>query len=103
MSEYSGSNVGVADRESPAAVVEIDVKGRWDALALSEILIPYHSFLVQHDDERWVVHARAPGSHGEPLEVALRAIDDWVGEHGLESPSCRVGGRPYQLGESEQT
>lgn len=103
MSEYSGSTTGVAERETQAASVEIDVKGRWDALALSERLIPYHSFLVQHQQERWVVHARAPSCHGEPLDDALRAIEEWVEERGLEGASCRVGGQPYQLGESERT
>ena len=28
--------------------VEVEVRGRWDALALSEELIPFHSFLVQY-------------------------------------------------------
>ena len=52
--------------------IEIDVQGRWDALALSELLIPFHSFLVQHDHERWVVHARAPGCRGESLSGRAR-------------------------------
>ncbi len=103
MSEHSRPKVGVAERESRAASVEIDVKGRWDALALFELLVPYHSFLVQHQQERWVVHARAPGCHGEPLDDALRAIEEWAGERGLEKASCRVGGRPHQFGESERT
>jgi hypothetical protein len=80
--------------------VEIDVHGRWDALALSEALSPYHSFLVQLGEERWVVHARVPGCHGEPLEAALGVIDDWADAHGAACPSCRVGGRPYGLSRS---
>ena len=60
--------------------IEVDVDGRWDALALSELLIPFHSFLVQQTAERWVVHARAPGCHGEPLADALRAIQEWRAE-----------------------
>jgi hypothetical protein len=101
MSEYSSSGVGLAERNT-AAAIEIDVDGRWDALALSEHLIPFHSSLVQYEAQRWVVHARAPGCHGEDLADALRAIDDWVGERGLESVSCRVGGRARQLVGSEQ-
>ena len=103
MSEYAGSGVGVADRESSAATaIEIDVDGRWDALALSELLVPYHSFLVQHDDRRWVVHARTPGCHGEGLADALRTIDDWVHERRLGGTSCRIDARPHWVGESEQ-
>ena len=96
MSEYSDSGVGLAESETTAAI-EIDLDGRWDALALSEHLIPFHSFLVQHEAQRWVVHARTPGFHGEDLADALRAIDDWVAERGLERVSCRVGGRADQL------
>jgi hypothetical protein len=81
--------------------IEIDVQGRWDALALSEMLISFHSFLVQLDHERWVVHARAPGGHGEPLRDALDAIDDWRAERHPQAASCRVGGRPYQVRERE--
>jgi hypothetical protein len=80
--------------------IEIEVQGRWDALALSELLIPFHSFLVQHDHERWVIHARAPGCHGESLSDALASIDDWCSERQLRTVSCRVGGRPYRLRET---
>ena len=80
---------------SVTAAVEVDVRGRWDALDLSELLIPYHSFLVQHTTERWVVHARAPGCHGEPLVSALSAIEKWLAERDLEDAPVRVDGRPY--------
>ncbi len=96
MSEYLSSGVGLAECNT-AAGIEIDLDGRWDALALSEHLIPFHSFLVQREAQRWVVHARTPGFHGEDLVEALGAIDDWVAERGLESVSCRVGGRAHQL------
>ena len=82
------------------STVEIDVHGRWEALALSEALIPYHSFLVQLGEQRWVVHARAPGCHGEPLEAALGVIDDWAEAREVAGPSCRVGGRPYERSRS---
>lgn len=95
MSEYSDSGVGLVESETTAAI-EIDLDGRWDALALSEHLVPFHSFLVQHEAQRWVVHARTPGFHGEDVADALRAIDDWVAERGLERVSCRVGGRAGQ-------
>jgi hypothetical protein len=74
--------------------VEVDVPGRWDALALSELLIPFHSFLVQHGHQRWVVHARSPGWHGEPLDDALAAIEEWRAERGLDW-AVRVDGRPH--------
>jgi hypothetical protein len=82
------------------STIEIDVHGRRHALALCEALIPYHSFLVQLGEPRWVVHARAPGCHGEPLEAALGVIGDWAEAHGVAGPSCRVGGRPYDLSRS---
>jgi hypothetical protein len=82
--------------------IEIEVEGRWDALALSEALIPFHSFLVQLDQERWVVHARAPGFHDEPLSAALDAIDDWCAERHLRAASCRVDGRLHPLGAEER-
>ncbi len=97
MSGYSASDVGVAGGENPATI-EIEIQGRWDALALSEVLIPYRSFLVQHDHERWVVHARAPGCHGEPLDEALGVIAEWLEERRLGGSSCRVDGRPYRPG-----
>ena len=66
--------------------VEVDVRGRWDALALSELLVPFHSFLVQHTIDRWVVHARAPGCHGEPIADALRTIEKWRLERDMDAP-----------------
>jgi hypothetical protein len=77
-----------------AAAVEIDVSDRWDALALSELLIPFHSFLVQHGPDRWVVHARSPGSRGEGLDDAVAAIDQWRVEQEVEA-AVRVDGRPH--------
>jgi hypothetical protein len=86
------------EQHQTVTAIEIEVQGRWDALALSELLIPFHSFLVQHDQERWVVHARAPGCRGESLSEALAAIDDWRGGGAhLRAATCRVGGRPYHL------
>jgi hypothetical protein len=64
---------------------------------LSETLIPYHSFLVQFDRQRWVVHARVPGYHGEPLDAALAKIKEWLADRRLEDVSCRIGGQPYEL------
>jgi hypothetical protein len=79
--------------------VEIYVNGRWDALALSKLLIPFHSFLVQHTAERWVVHARAPGCRAEPLAEALRAIEEWQTERRLDASvqiaPRRAGGARY--------
>jgi hypothetical protein len=78
--------------DAAVAVVEIDVRGRWDALALSELLIPFHSFLVQRTAQEWVVHARSPGCHGERLDEALAAIDRWREERGMQA-AVRVDGR----------
>lgn len=75
-----------------AAAVEIELRGRWDALALSQLLVPFRSFLVQYGPERWVVHARAPGYHGERLDDALAAIEAWRAERGIEA-AVRVDGR----------
>ena len=60
--------------------VEVEVRGRSDALTLCEMLVRFHSFLVQQASDRWVVHARAPGWRGEPLVDVLRAIDEWRGK-----------------------
>jgi hypothetical protein len=97
MSEKLEEKVGVAERENRVTSLEIEVQGRWDALALSEALISYHSFLVQFDRQRWVVHARVPGCHGEPLDVALAKIEEWLAGRSLEEVSCRIGGQPYEL------
>jgi hypothetical protein len=86
--EHHKASTIVAE-ESIGTALEIDVHGRWDALALSEILIPFQSFLVQHTSERWVVHARAPGCHGEPLADALRAIEEWQAAAALLSINSR--------------
>jgi hypothetical protein len=83
------------DGSAVAAAVEIDVRGRWDALALSESLIPFHSFLVQLGPERWVVHARSPGHRGEPLGDALVAIEEWLADRTIEA-AIRVDGRPQE-------
>jgi hypothetical protein len=77
---------------SADVAVEVDVRGRWNALALAEALIPFHSFLVQHSADRWVVHARSPGCHGEPLADALAAIDRCRAERVLDA-AVRVDGR----------
>jgi hypothetical protein len=77
------------------ASVEIGLRRRWDALALSQRLIPYGSFLVQYEPERWVVHAQAPGCHGERLENALSTIQECLVERRVEDASLRVDGRPY--------
>ena len=77
------------------ATVEIDLQGRWDALALSRRLSPYHSFLVQYNAARWVVRAQASGCHGEQLDRALSMIQELVDERRIEDISMRVNGRPY--------
>jgi len=91
------------DQREGVTTIEIEDQTRWDALALLDLLIPYHSFLVQHDHDRWVVHARAPGYQGRPLSDALEAIHEWRNNRGLRAVSCRIGGRRYELGEQGVT
>ena len=76
--------------------IEIRVVGRWTACALLERLAPYRSFLIQHDAERWVVHARTPGCHGESMESAIAAIEECLDEHAVEEASIRIDGKPYR-------
>jgi hypothetical protein len=79
---------GVAPNEVEQEVpvdLRIEVCGRWHAVALSELLVAFHSFLVQHANDRWAVHARVPGWRGEPLVQALRAIDEWKAKRASEA------------------
>jgi hypothetical protein len=76
--------------------IEIRVVGRWNARALLERLSPYRPFLIQHGTERWVVHAQAPGCHGESVEAAIAAIENCLDERGVEETSIRVDGKPYR-------
>ena len=75
--------------------IEIRVVGRWNACALLKRLAPYGSFLVQHGEERWVVHAQAPGCHGESAESAIGTIQAFLDEHGVGAASIRIDGRLY--------
>jgi hypothetical protein len=77
------------------ATIEIDVQGRWDAVALMRRLDPYHSYLVQFAPERWLVHAECPGYHGEPLPRALAAVEEALAARHIEGAAVRVDGRPY--------
>jgi hypothetical protein len=79
------------------ATLEISIRGRWDALSLSQRLVPYHSFLVQYEPERWVVNAQTPGCHGERLTDALSAIEKWLTERHIDDASVRVDGRSVPL------
>lgn len=94
MSIGASSTSRVVAEDSVATALEVEVSGRWDALALSELLIPFHSFLVQYTAERWVVRARTPGCHGEQLQDALLRIEEWRVESGVHAPV-----RHYDLGE----
>ena len=77
------------------ANVEVDIRGRWDALALSESLVAYRSHLVELDREHWRVHAETPGYRGERLPDALSAIEDCLRARGIEDAVVRVAWRPY--------
>lgn len=92
-----------AIRDLPAATdaaktvrIEIRVIGRWNACALQEGLAPFGPFLIQHSAERWVVHAHAPGCHGESIDAALAAIEKCLGERGVGETSIRIDGKPYR-------
>lgn len=76
------------------ATIEIDVQSRWDAIALMRRLDPYHSFLIQLAPEQWLVHAEAPGCHGEPLPTALAAIEESLGARHVSSAAVRIDGQP---------
>jgi hypothetical protein len=96
-------------RGSISTKVEIDVGEYWDAVALLDLLIPFHSFLVQHTTEHWVVHARAPGSHGESLADALGVIDEWQSTRKEWqttrdiNASVRVAGHPTRAGHGHRS
>jgi hypothetical protein len=76
------------------ATIEIDVKDRWDAIALMRRLDPYHSYLIQRAPERWQVHAEAPGCHGEPLSTALAAIDESLDARHVTGAAVHIDGQP---------
>lgn len=76
------------------ATIEIDVEGRWDAVALLRRLDPYHSYLVEYAPEHWLVRAECPGCHGEPLASALDAIDDALASRPFAEAAVRIDGRP---------
>jgi hypothetical protein len=78
------------------ASIEIDVHGRWDAVALLQRLNPYRPYLIQFTPERWLVHAEAPGCHGEPLPSALAAIAESLAARRVEGAAVRIDGRPYR-------
>lgn len=79
-----------------AVQIEIRVAGRWTACALLERLAPYRSFLIQHSAELWVVHAQAPGCHGEGVESAIAAIEQCLDGHAVENASIRIDGALYR-------
>ena len=80
-----GTSPASADAKNVEVSLQVDVRGRWEALALLHLLHPFHSFLVQHTNEHWVVHARAPGWQGESVSQALRTIDDWRLRRGIDA------------------
>jgi hypothetical protein len=75
------------DRAATEIDIEIDVEGRWDALALWELLVRFDPSL--HTQEKWVVHARVPADDGDALASAMRAIDAWRAERGIDA-SVRI-------------
>ena len=85
-----------APRAAQAARIEIRVVGRWTACALLECLAPYRSFLIQHDAQRWDVHAETPGCHGESMQSAIAAIEECLEEHGVREAAIRIDGKPYR-------
>jgi hypothetical protein len=85
-----------AERRSMPATIEIDVHGRWDAVALLQRLNPYRPHLIQFAPERWRVHLEAPGCHGERLPSALATIEESLAARQVEDATVRVDGRPYR-------
>lgn len=84
------------------ATIEIDVQGRWDAVALMQRLSPYHPYLIQFAPEHWLVHAESPGCHGEPLPGALAAIEESLAARHVHDAAVRVDGRPFQPSSRER-
>ena len=70
--------------------LEVEIAGRWDALALYRRLNSYHSYLVQAGRERWLVHAVTPGRHEEQLPDALDAIEHCLAERGIRAAPVRI-------------
>jgi hypothetical protein len=71
-----------------AVSVEIGVEERRDAVRLMNVLIPFQSYVVQYDHDRWVVHARAPGGRGQSLDALLAAVEDWGARCGVTDFTC---------------
>lgn len=84
------SYVKAAAQTKVDATVEVGLEGRHEALALMTALIPFHSFVVQHDLEHWVVHARAPGCHDETLDALLATIERWTSGVDVDDFTCVV-------------
>ena len=77
MSSGAAPAITAVAEASLGSTIEVNVGGRWDAVALLKRLVSFHSFLVQQTSERWVVHARTPGCYGASLDDALDVIDEW--------------------------
>jgi hypothetical protein len=95
-------------RGSISTTFEIDVGEYWDAVALLEHLIPFHSFLVQHTTEHWVAHARTPGCQGESLGDALGVIEEWQATRQgqakrSDNASVRVAGQSTGAGDGHRS
>jgi hypothetical protein len=86
-------SAGRTDGEVDVAAVEIRIEERHEALALMAALIPFHSFMVQHDREHWVVHARVPGCHGEDFEDLVTVLERWRSRIDFDHPTCALGDR----------
>jgi hypothetical protein len=86
---------------SLGSTIEVNVGGRWDAVALLKLLVSFHSFLVQQTSARWVVHARTPGCYGASLDDALDVIDGWQARRGVIA-SVRVACHPQRRPERSQ-
>jgi hypothetical protein len=72
------------------AMIEIDVHGRWEAVALMRRLDPFRSYLIQLAPDRWLVRAEA--HRGESLRTALAAIDESLAARRVTGASVRVDG-----------
>ena len=56
---------------------------RWDALALTQRLAPYHWFLVERGHDHWEVYL-AVEEHELPHDLRTR-LDAWVKERQIEA------------------
>lgn len=75
MTTTSRKAVATVGHDVAPVTVAIRLEERREALDLMASLTAFHSFIVEHDRQRWVVHARVPGCSGETLDDLVATIE----------------------------